>query len=106
MFVSGGIKTASDGQRPSTLSLKRVEREAERGSAALALSQVDAKIAADLSPNLEETKALLDALIERRVGMESLKSDREQADGLQLLRVQLERELKQSEPDPKGMGGP
>lgn len=66
---------------------------AQRDDAARVLTRIDLEVSRDLRPRLRETKARLDDLIARRVELENVKSDQDQAASLQDKRAEFERAL-------------
>jgi hypothetical protein len=81
-----------------TLISRRSDRETERAKAHDELAAIDGRIATELTPALQEVRVRLDALIKRRLTLEAIKSDREQARALEQLKQQLERELNTRQP--------
>jgi hypothetical protein len=69
---------------------RRSEREQDRAAAQLRIDQIDARVEQELAPALSETKAALDTMIQRRLQLENVRSDREQAEALRSMRLDLE----------------
>jgi hypothetical protein len=85
----------------STLKARRTEREEQRSNASEELEKIAVRIDRDLVPALQATKSQLDTLIQRRLELEALKSDTEQADALIAVRDSLEATLVKPESAPK-----
>ena len=85
----------------SSLKARRSERDGERSAGRAALDKVDMRIDRELVPALHATKLQLDSLIQRRLELEALKSDTEQADTLIAVRESLEQTLVKPASGPK-----
>src|SRR5262249_2775959 len=68
-------------------------RNAELTEARDRLDAIDRRVDRDLAPALRETKRRLDELIQRRLQLEGIKADYEQAQALKLARSNLESQL-------------
>ncbi|TKT70291.1 hypothetical protein YH63_002055 [Afipia massiliensis] len=77
----------------SSLGIRRGARETERATGSAALAKIDARVEQELAPALRVTKLQLDELIARRLELENLKSDSEQANALNTVRESLESTL-------------
>jgi hypothetical protein len=77
----------------SSLKKRREAREREQEAARIVLKEIDARIDRELAPALSRTKEKLDQLIARRLELETIKSDNEQAEVLRTLRAGLESSL-------------
>jgi hypothetical protein len=78
-------------QAIESLQGRRANREQERAAAQLRIEEIDSRIEQELGPALSETKNHLDSLIQRRLELENIRSDRDQADGLHSIRSDLEK---------------
>jgi hypothetical protein len=87
-----------------TLSEKRSEREKEKNAAASRIIAIDKTIDSEITPALKDSKAQLDALIQRRVALETRKADQEQAKELQKRKSELEQDLKRPTSSKKWAG--
>jgi len=76
-----------------SLQRRRAARETERDKATTTLNAINGRIDRELAPALQATKARLDSLFARRVQLEAVKTDTEQAEGLRELRASLEKML-------------
>lgn len=76
-----------------SLEQRRIARMREHTEATKTLSDINARIDRDLSPALRVTKERLDELFTRRLQLESIKTNFEQAESLRSLRVSLEKTL-------------
>jgi hypothetical protein len=85
----------------STLKARRTEREQQRRSASEELEKIGVRIDRELAPALHATKLQLDTLIQRRLELEALKADTEQAGALIAVRESLEATLIKPESAPK-----
>jgi hypothetical protein len=85
----------------STLKIRRAEREDQRGRASEELAQIAVRIDRELVPALQATKSQLDDLIQRRLELEALKVDAEQADALIAVREVLAATLIKPDSAPK-----
>ena len=86
----------------SSLGIRRQARESERLAGNSALEKIDARVDRELAPALRITKLQLDELIARRLELEALRSDSEQADALNTVRESLESTLGKPASAPKG----
>lgn len=77
-------------QAIESLQKRRREREQERADAQLRIDEIDARVERELAPALNETKTRLDKMIQRRLQLENIRSDREQAEALRAIRLDLE----------------
>ncbi|MBK8177013.1 MAG: hypothetical protein IPK66_17665, partial [Rhodospirillales bacterium] len=66
---------------------------AGRDDAASKLTRIDRRVSRELTPRLQETKARLDELIQRRLELEGIKSDADQATALRDKRIEFEKAL-------------
>jgi hypothetical protein len=85
----------------STLEARRAEREEQRGKASEQLDRIAARIDRELVHALQATKLQLDNLIQRRLELEAVKVDTEQADALISARQSLEATLVKPDSAPK-----
>jgi hypothetical protein len=84
-----------------SLHQRREARLREQTDATKSLSDINARIDRELAPALRITKERLDGLIVRRLQLESVKSDMEQADALRTVRTELEKSLEKPGAAPK-----
>jgi hypothetical protein len=84
-----GLKTDLSAAIES-LNRRRAERQKELALAASRLREIDARIDRDLAPALHATKVRLDELLRRRLSLENVRNDTEQAIGLKSFREKLE----------------
>jgi hypothetical protein len=87
-----------------TLNEKRSEREKEKNAAESRINEIDKTIDTEITPVLKEIKARLDTLIQRRLGLETVKADREQARELRSRKSELEENLKKPTSSSKWAG--
>jgi hypothetical protein len=85
----------------STLKTLRTEREQQHSRASEQLETIAMRMDRELVPALQATKSQLDDLIQRRLELQSLKADTEQADALVTVRNSLEAMLVKPESAPK-----
>jgi len=85
----------------STLKARRAEREEQRREASEELDRIAARIDRELVPALQATKLQLDNLIQRRLELEAVKVDTEQADALISARQSLEATFVKPDSAPK-----
>jgi hypothetical protein len=85
----------------STLKARRAEREEQQQQAKDELDRIAARIDRELVPALQATKLQLDNLIQRRLELEAIKVDTEQAEALITARQSLEATLVKPDSAPK-----
>jgi hypothetical protein len=76
-----------------TLGEKHAERERENNAAVSRINEIDRTINTEITPVLKDNKIQLDTLIQRRLGLETIKTDREHVEELQNRKSQLEQDL-------------
>jgi hypothetical protein len=85
----------------ASLSERKSARVSERNVATKTLEQIDTRIDRALVPALHATKVQLDTLFQRRLELESVKSDSEQVESLNALKASLEQGLAKPASAPK-----
>jgi hypothetical protein len=85
----------------ASLESRQTARENEMGAARRVLDDVDRRIDRDLAPALLATKRQLDQLIQRRLELQTIKADTEQAEALRHIRSGLETSTGKRSPAPK-----
>jgi hypothetical protein len=85
----------------STLKMRRSEREDQRRNANEELDRIAVRIDRELAPASQATKLQLDDLIQRRLELEALKVDTEQAGALIAIRESLAAKLAKTDSAPK-----
>jgi hypothetical protein len=76
-----------------TLREKHAEREKEKNAAISRINEIDRTIDTEITPVLKDNKTQLDTLIQRRLGLETVKADREHVEELRNRKSQLEQDL-------------
>jgi hypothetical protein len=85
----------------ASLNQRRTARLKEQAAATADLKDIDARIDRDLAPALRITKERLDGLFARRLELQSIKSNLEQAEALRAVRSELEKTLENPISAPK-----
>lgn len=75
------------------LRARRSSRETERSSATAEITRIDRRLDSVLAPSRTRTKTNLDELVQRRLELQTLQSDREEAERLRNLREELDKDL-------------
>src|ERR1035437_8375448 len=87
-----------------TLREKHAEREKEKNAAISMINEIDRTIDTEITPVLKDNKTQLDTLIQRRLGLETVKADRERLEELGNRKSQLERGLEKPASSKKWAG--
>ena len=82
---------------------RRTARERELMAARRTLEDIERRIDRDLTPGLRATKRQLDELIQRRLELEAIKADIEQAKALRTVKAGLETSASKRSPTPKAV---
>lgn len=77
----------------SDLTARRTARETERTSTAAEVMRIDRRLDSLLGPTRTRTRTSLDELVQRRLELQILQSDRDEAERLRALKEELGREL-------------
>ena len=85
----------------ASLESRKTARENEMVVALRTLGEVNRRIDRDLAPALQATKRQLDELIQRRLELEAIKADTEQAQSLRTVKAGLESSASKRSPIPK-----
>ena len=75
------------------LNARRNAREEEQKAAASGVARIDRRMDTVLGPTRTRTRSTLDQLVQRRLELQTLQSDREEAERLRALKEQLDNEL-------------
>jgi hypothetical protein len=86
------------------LAEKRADREKEKNDAESRINAIDNTNDIEVTPVLKDNKVQLNALIQRRLSLETLKADREQAKELRNRKSELEQDLKKPTSSKKWAG--
>ncbi|MFC7396084.1 hypothetical protein ACFQU1_02600 [Chelatococcus sp. GCM10030263] len=78
------------GEAIKDLQQRRSDRDDDRQKAQTRLEEIETRLTEHLLPALRESKARLDTMIQRRLELERVKLDREKANELRALRLELE----------------
>jgi len=78
------------------LRARRSSRETERTSAASELVRIDRRLDSVLGPTRTQTRTSLGELVQRRLELQTLQSDRDEAERLRTLREEFDKELPES----------